>query len=110
MSTQPLSNIFYSVEEKTLFWLTNTGESSTSNLVEKVQFLYADAQTFASGAGIDISQVKTFEVLKSSQYKYMRCFYVENFTGNVPAEAFNIGGVRSDGTKSDWTMRDWIHN
>lgn len=97
-----MKDLFYSWDEKILFWVAGyTADLNTDNVIEKNRDLLENALEFAGKAQCDVSSVKTFEILKSSRYKYMRVFYVNS--DFCPSDAFVIGKG-----EHKWTMSEWL--
>lgn len=96
-----MKDLFYSKQENILFWVAGyTRDGNTDNVLEIIQDLIKNAETFSKIADCQLSEVKTFYNNQPPRYQYMRIFYAK--TEHVPEEAFVIG------TTTDWTMRKWI--
>lgn len=92
-------NLFYSTQEGILFWVAGyTRDGSTDKVVEIIESLNSNAQTFADHAGVPLDEVFTFYNERPPRYQYMRIFYTyvpKNLEG-----AYKIG--------KDWTMYKWL--
>lgn len=88
-----MRDLFYSKEENVLFWIAGyCKDLNTDSVSEKIASLKSDASTLADVAKVDIGSVMTYEIAKSSRYRNMRCFYLNNFTGSVPEDAYELTG------------------
>ena len=97
-----MKDIFYSEQEDILFQVIGySAADNVSKLGEKIKSLQEGGQNFAKACGHDWEDVSTFQVLKSSRYKYMRVYWVSQ-PKTIPDEAFRFG--------KDWTMNKWLQN
>jgi hypothetical protein len=96
-------DLFYSVNEKKLFWITGYTDNSY-NINVMISMLTNNKNHFIKIGNLKKNaQINTDMILKSSRYKNMRYFWVDKIEiENVPKEAFQIS--------NDWTMDKWIEN
>ena len=101
MKTKNIEDLFYSSSEKKLFWVA--GYTDNHYDVEKtVSMLTNNRNHFIKACNLPKnSQVATDYITKSSRYKSMRYFWIDNVE-NPPKDAFVLG--------KDWTMHGWITN
>ena len=94
------NDLFYSVEEKTLFYVA--GYTDNSNKISEIRKTMDNGEKIIRNlVGSKTLEVNTRYIDKSSRYKYMRVFYAT--TNVVPKDAFVLDGV-------DWTMMKWLNN
>lgn len=75
-----MNDLFYHQATKVLFWVA--GYCGNSNNVQEIINEYKkDAKKLADLAGVTFETIKTAEIPKSSRYKYMRVYYIEDFDG-----------------------------
>ena len=103
-----MDNIFYSEDEKIVFWIAGyTRIDNTNSVDEQIEGLNEKRNEFLSLFNSETKpapeKVKTIFVDNSRRYKYMRVFYLENIEPNqVPEKAFKITN------KNGWTMWKWL--
>ena len=96
-----MKDLFYSVSEKKLFWIAGYTDNS-HNVKEIVSTLTNNRNHFIRICKLpENSVVNTDYITKSSRYKSMRFFWVDNVE-TPPEDAFELG--------NDWTMHKWISN
>ena len=99
-----MDNIFYSHDEKILFWVAGyTADNNTDDLLTIIGSLTENANIFAGMAKCALKDVKTYQITNSRRYKYMRVFYTK--TDYIPPAAFVIGD-----TENKWTMQKWLND
>lgn len=93
-----MNNLFYTEKDSTLFWIAGyTWDGNTSFVIEQIKSLQENAQKFADISQVYLANVKTHFVEKSSRYKYMRVFYVNDFPmSKVPKEFYIINHFRAN--------------
>lgn len=96
-------NFFYSKNDKTAFFIRGYHQyhECEGNVAEIQKMLKEGAKNIATILGVDPKIVKTTYINKSSRYKGMRAFYVDNVE-MMPEGAFELG--------LDWTMSKWLSN
>ena len=97
------NELFYSVKDKRLFWVAGyTDNSYDVNFI--IRMLRIKRKIFREMTKIsNYKKVKTDFITKSSRYKSMRYFWVDNIEiDKVPEEAFQLG--------TDWDMMKWLEN
>lgn len=102
-----MENLFYSKQEKTLFWIAGYTDNSL-NVDEIIKMLSIESKRFNEFAKVDSSEIKTDYITNSHRYKSMRVFYCK--TDHIPEEAFVLGADVSNDNGHDWTMDKWISN
>ncbi|MBK7362627.1 MAG: hypothetical protein IPJ01_10065 [Micavibrio sp.] len=96
-----MEDLFYSTSEKKLFWIAGYTDNSY-NVKEIVSTLTNNRNHFIKTCKLpEKSLVRTDYITKSSRYKSMRYFWVDNIK-TPPKNAFELG--------DDWTMDKWISN
>lgn len=73
-----MNDVFYHELSGVLFWVAGYCGNSI-NVTEIVKEYQKDAAKLAKLAGVSIDVIKTHEITKSSRYKYMRVYFIENF-------------------------------
>lgn len=103
-----MDNIFYSEDEKIVFWVVGYCEmDNTRNVNRQIEVLKEKKDEFLSifkKLPKNAEKfVKTLFVEDSRRYKYMRVFYLEDvLPKQVPEKAFHITNA------NDWTMWKWL--
>lgn len=102
------TNLFYSENEKILFWVAGYTLIDNTQLVDQIiddlrkrwnDFVYDVAKLPPART----KEVKTDYITESRRYKFMRVFWCENVEPeDVPENAFNITG------ENGWTMWKWL--
>ncbi len=92
-------DLFYSVNEQTLFWVA--GYTDNSNNVKELTSVFLDrALALANLIKADVKNINFSYIYTSRRYKSMRVFYIK--TDVIPEKAFKIDG--------DWNMWKWLEN
>ena len=84
-----MDRLFYSIPDKTLYWIAGyTADGNTNNVEEITKSLTDNASRFAKMAGCELKNVRTHYNQMPPQYQYMRVFYVK--TENIPDIAMKL--------------------
>lgn len=102
-------DLFYSGDEKILFWNAGYVAADSTLDVEKIiESLREMRDMFIADIAKQMLKnrvVKTMVVEHSRRYKYCRVFWCEDVEPeDVPEEAFHITG------ENGWTMRKWLED
>lgn len=98
-----MKDLFYSTKEKKLFYIA--GYTDQSYAVHNIiKMLREQKKQFLKITAFRLNKhVNTDYITKSSRYKSMRYFWINNVEPDkVPKEAFILN--------DDWTMQKWIEN
>jgi len=99
-----MKDIFYSIKDKTVFWVAGYVGTGNGRAIEIANALKTSATRFADKLGIDPAAIHTTVVEKSSKYKNMRVFFVqEHEIDTDKADMNEVIGL-------DWTMMKWLNN
>lgn len=93
-----MEGLFYSTEEKILFYIPNHYTNGTGLLKVLYKNLQEAEQVLRQFQ--PISDIYCKEITTSTRYKYMWCFYT--VLNECPKEAFELG--------KGWTVDKWISN
>ena len=94
--------LYYSEHDKRLFWVAGYTDNA-SGVDTHIRMLTAKRDIFLKMCGLESGNVKTEYVTKSTRYKSMRYFWIDEIeSSEAPEEAYRLG--------SDWTMIKWIEN
>ncbi len=98
MENGRVNGLFYSINDKKLFWIPNYYTNGSGNLEQLLKNLKEGKSILRHF--VKRGSIHTSEILVSRRYKSMWYFSVE--TEVCPKEAFEIG--------KDWTMWKWIQD
>lgn len=97
-----LKDIFYVESEKRIFWVAGYQDNSynANSIIDMLENCLSKLRKYLS---IDKKKIIFTEYIsKSSRYKSMRVFWIDEIECPTNVEIFKLG--------NDWTMQKWIEN